>query len=179
MWSNLMATQEILERKIREVHHLDTKFIQEEMMMALRDEVMEYAKTTRCFKVWSFKAADHFDDRIEEFSDGIHLYLGRAVDLGLDVQDIKDAAQEGDEISKDYKRRDSKKQVLTLLLSKSMDHLKTPMSYTDIKYQHEDILMSFTYFMAAGRVDGFSDRDIEQGYYLKNRINLERLKSGY
>jgi dimeric dUTPase (all-alpha-NTP-PPase superfamily) len=181
MWGNMQATQALFDAKVMKVHNIKMEaLIQDEMMMALRDEVMEYAKSTKCFKVWSFKDPDPEHIRLEEFADGIHLYLGQFNRLGLNPADLMETVSEADAMSQDWKSlKLTKKQLLTYLLSTAMDTLKTPSKYADIKDQHQDLMESFSYFIAAGRVDGFTDQDIERGYYLKNRINQERLKSGY
>ena len=49
MWGNMLATQKLFDSMVCKVHkvNMESKSIQNMMMMALRDEVMEYAKAWR------------------------------------------------------------------------------------------------------------------------------------
>lgn len=191
MWGNLMATQQLFDNKVSQVHRvvMDSGIVHNQQIMALRDEVMEYAKATKCFKYWSLKDPDPIQVRIEEFADGLHFYLQQALRLGLNPQDLLDESNQGKKAAKYFGKNTNKKEVLTLFLSRAMDHLKTPASYeefhdpfeerSEIELMRKDIKISFQFFMAAGYSDGFTDQEIETAYYLKNAINQDRLKSGY
>lgn len=179
MWGNMMATQGLMDRKICKEFDLNPYLIQEEMTMALRAEIMEYAATTKCFKVWSKQGPDPVEVRLEEFADGIHFYLQRALYLGLNPQDIVDAMEEGQRISEVQDKVVSDKWFLNYLLSHAMDLISTPNTARDRKWEHDRFLTSLAYFLAAGFADGFSPADIEKAFYEKKRINQERLKSGY
>lgn len=179
MWGNMLATQQLLELKYEKVLGIDMDSLRDEQLMSLRDEVMEYAKTTKCFKYWSQSPPDHRLIRLEEFSDGVHLYLQQFLYFGMSAQDIVDIMKKVDQHVKENQRHieKNKNMVLNTFLSNAMDFLTTP-DPTD-KNERLWIIKSFGCFMTAGRADGFNDEDIEKGYYLKNRINQERLKSGY
>jgi len=180
MWGNMLATQQLLENKYEKVLGIDMDSMRDEQLMSLRDEVMEYAKTTKCFKYWSQSPPDHRLIRLEEFSDGVHLYLQQFLYFKMTPQEIVDIMEKVDQHVAENQRHieKNKNMVLNSFLSSAMDWLITP---DPVKTAAEKIhyIKSFGCFMTAGRVDGFSDEDIEKGYYLKNRINQERLKSGY
>lgn len=181
MWGNMLATQQLLENKYEKVLGIDMDSLRDEQLMSLRDEVMEYAKTTKCFKYWSQSPPDHRLIRLEEFSDGVHLYLQQFLYFGLTPQEIVDIVDAVDIHVKENQRHieKNKNMVLNTFLSNAMDWLVTPDPENRKHAEKMFFIKSFGCFMTAGRVDGFSDEDIEKGYYLKNRINQERLKSGY
>jgi dimeric dUTPase (all-alpha-NTP-PPase superfamily) len=181
MWGNMLATQQLLELKYEKVLGIDMDNMKDEQLMSLRDEVMEYAKTTRCFKYWSKSDPDPFVIRLEEFVDGVHLYLQQFLYYGLTPQEIVNIMEKVDLHVADNRRHieKNKNMVINTFLSNAMDWLITPDPVNN-KYEEKLFyIKSFGCFMTAGRADGFTDEDIEKGYYLKNRINQERLKSGY
>lgn len=198
MWGNLMATQDLLDRKIKKDHSIEFENVLRERYMATLDELMEYAKETKCFKYWSLKKASRKAVRLEEFIDGIHFYLSKANEFHLNPHDLVQAWENSSEIAtyRDYKKGDKKGRITTHVSSAIMyltEMLKAELAYSyrkndtvhiDIRNEQDSnrkmyLISSFEYFLAAGRIDGFTDADIERAYYLKNAENLRRQKTGY
>lgn len=170
MWGNMMATQKMTDERFYKVKNVDPLEIQDEMQLALLDEVMEYAKAAKCFKYWSLKDPDPKEVRLEEFVDAIHFFLQQSNIKGIDPNTLVDLADEGEDVAAYYMNvlypHMSEKQILTKLIKNTIIDL-------------DDFTVSFVYFMAAGKVDGFTLGEIEKAYYQKNKINQERINSGY
>jgi dimeric dUTPase (all-alpha-NTP-PPase superfamily) len=175
MWSNMKATQEILDSRVIETHDLEMEELFEERILALTDEVMEYAKATKCFKYWSLKDPDPTYVRLEEFVDGIHFYLSFFNYYEITPEQIKAA-----EILTAEIKGLSLKEGITYHITRALQHLMIllhPLS--DDKGKSEQLRLSFAHFWAAGILDGFDHHSIELAYYAKNKKNHERQSSGY
>lgn len=176
MWENLKVTQKILTDRILDQHNLDPAEIVEERQLAIIDEILEYAKSTRCFKVWSKRDPDPIQTRLEEFADGLHLYLEWFNEFEVTGQEIESLCLN----RIDTKSLTPKNEQITWMLNKAIRCLYKawdPLEYPQIKRGF--ILESFSCFWAAGAVDGLTSADIEKAYYLKNQKNHQRQKEGY
>lgn len=169
-----MATQQILDQRIWDQHNLETDEIFEERILALTDEIMEYAKTTKCFKYWSLKGPDPDHIRLEEFVDGIHFYMSLANTMEITPEEMNGPRSipviRGLPLNESlvYHITRALKGVTDLICPNLMD------------YEAKEILLdSFAHFWAAGIKDGFTARDVESAYYLKNKKNHERQDTGY
>lgn len=172
MWGNMMATQKLLDDRIVMEHGIKFKQQKEERILALIDELMEFAKETRCFKYWSKKDPAHETVRLEEFVDGIHFYLSKFNELYGDPHEMIEAAAAAKIHKGDLRKAITHHITLAIqYLIQSKDR-----HGADERMQ---LLHSFSHFMAAGRLNGFSDLDIEKMYYIKNRKNHSRQDSGY
>jgi dimeric dUTPase (all-alpha-NTP-PPase superfamily) len=175
MWSNMKATQEILDNRVIEQHDLDMEELFFERILALTDEVMEYAKTTKCFKYWSLKDPDPVQVRLEEFVDGIHFYLHFFNSFEIGPDEIK--AAEGSAPSTFGM---TKKELITNHITRALQGLM--LLHDPLQGDEERrkiLLMSFADFWAAGKHDDFERKEIETAYYLKNQKNHQRQNDGY
>lgn len=175
MWSNLKATQEILDDRVVQEHDLELEEIFQERILALTDEIMEYAKTTKCFKFWSLKdpEADHI--RLEEFVDGIHFYLSL-----FNYYDVAPYRIKAAEILAPSQKGLSKKEGITNHITQALRHLMQLHDPLQEDHQRaEQLRLSFAHFWSAGMLDGFGHHTIEKAYYIKNQTNHKRQSSGY
>jgi dimeric dUTPase (all-alpha-NTP-PPase superfamily) len=175
MWSNMKATQDILDQRVMQQHDLEMEELFFERILALTDEVMEYAKTTKCFKYWSVKDPDPVQVRLEEFVDGIHFYLSFFNQFGISPTEIKAA-----ESAAPSTFAMNKKEHITNHITRALQELMLlhdPLQGDE--QRNKLLLMSFADFWAAGKHDDFTSKEIETAYYLKNQKNHKRQSSGY
>jgi dimeric dUTPase (all-alpha-NTP-PPase superfamily) len=164
MWSNLMATQRILDDRIFKEKGRTQEDTKMERILALRTELGEFANETRCFKFWSNKAPAAKDKRLEEWVDGLHFYLSLAILLELNPEDLVNHHQPI------YYR--NKERMMTDQINRAFDWITSEMT-------GEELRISLGHFINAAKLDGFELKDIETMYYIKNKINHERQDQGY
>ena len=177
MWGNMMATQSLLDARISRDHGIKFKECKEERILALVDEMMEFAKETKCFKYWSRKEPSSEAVRLEEFVDGIHFYLSKFNELHGDPLEIIEASNSREKMKRPLNNPNVKK-LVTYEILRAIHYLiqSKDRHGADERMQ---LLHSFSHFMAAGRLNGFTDLDIEKMYYIKNRKNQDRQDQGY
>ncbi|WP_125154157.1 dUTP diphosphatase [Clostridium rectalis] len=159
---NLFAMQEKLDQHIIEQHGLHNEPLLSEKLLALQVEIAELANETRCFKFWSNKGPSSKEVILEEYVDCLHFILT----IGIDEK----YTDFNPNISNDIIKSNTTDQFLNLyidlndfIICSSKDHYET----------------LFEDFLSLGISLGFSEEDIERGYYKKNMINHERQVSGY
>lgn len=169
MWSNMKATQQILDDRVIQEHDLELEELFEERILALTDEIMEYANTTKCFKYWSLKDPESEDVRLEEFADGIHFFLQWFNYYEITPDQIRESEILAQATG-----------GITYHITKALEHLMQLLDpYQDDEQRAAFIRLSFAHFWAAGRLDGFDHQMIEKAYYMKNQKNHQRQDSGY
>lgn len=175
MWSNMMANQKLLDQRIWEQHGVKEHLIFEERVLALTDELMEYAKSTKCFKYWSTKEADPDHVRLEEFVDAIHFYMSLANTYGVTPEWFKEYEETAPKV-----KNNDKKKVITHHITKALRwiHLLNG-TYAEEDEKAELLMMSFSHFWRAGQADGFDRKMIETAYYLKLQKNYKRQEESY
>lgn len=180
MWGNMQATQSLLDQKICQEKGVSFADLNNERCLATLDELMEYGKETKCYKYWSLKEASPETVRLEEFVDGIHFYLSRGNEIGINPGDFVMAANAAKETSPKILITKDKKNVLSYAIRKAVLHMSIHFDKVgEGDRDHKEFLVSLRYFMMAGYIDGFTDHDIERHYYIKNAENHDRQKRGY
>lgn len=175
MWENLKQIQNNLDERYMKEFNIDFSMLHNERFLALTCEIMEYAKATRCFKYWSKKEADPEHIRLEEFVDGIHFFLSWFNSLGVSAASIKDAEQLA-ALSRDYPKNDA----LSYHLSQAICHVNAlQVAFMSDHDVIENLRMGFAHYWLAGQLDGFTAKDIELAYYIKNNMNHHRQDTGY
>jgi dimeric dUTPase (all-alpha-NTP-PPase superfamily) len=177
MWENMMATQEILDQRIIQEKGLKIEDLQEERILALLDEVMEYAKETKCFKYWSEKDPAPDQVRLEEFVDGLHFYLSFFNTFNISADEVRSHADH----FKNMGRVIDKKVRITTHIFRATNYglyIADSLNINEME-QKVHLMMSFAHFMAAGKADGFTLDRIEKAYYIKNQTNHKRQDDHY
>lgn len=169
MWSNMQATQKILDERITQEMLLDPRSqgFRDNMVLALRVELAEYANETRCFKQWSRKDPAGEEIRLEEAVDALHFYLHLANEMNINLDNYRNELQEPS-----Y-RKETKRMTITWYINQAYDSLHSR-NMTD-----HDLINSLYCFLIAARVDGFTFQIMEKAYYMKNKINHQRQTDGY
>lgn len=152
----LCKIQEKLDRFIGESKNIDMSKHVEDRNKALIVEFNEFInEVPELFKYWSNKTMDK-EKALEEFVDVIHFLLSLANDIGVEDYEYTEP------VEKDTGRLvlDINYKISTLLLT------------NDFKSLMDDYLYLGYYL-------GFTDEDIEEHYYKKNRENYARQERGY
>ena len=159
-WASLFKMQHKLDTYILENHNLQGKNLLEEKLLALLVETGELANETRCFKFWSNKPANDKQVILEEYVDNIHFILSIGLNKGYSFNSGEGAVAP-----------DS----LTVLFNQV---------FADVLAFREDPSESryhklFADYLVLGQKLGFSEADVQQAYYEKNKINFTRQDEGY
>ncbi|XLP22029.1 dUTP diphosphatase [Bacillus toyonensis] len=163
----LFEMQKLLDKRIIKEHGLEAVNLLEEKLLALQVEIAELANETRCFKYWSNKEASPKERILDEYVDGLHLFL--SICLLLKMTDIK--------IDSDYT------EVTTVKTFNRLFQWVSDLSQTSIcfpNYLKNDVEMCFNLFIGLGEKHlGFTWEEIEQAYIEKNEVNHQRQDNGY
>lgn len=156
----LFQMQNTLDHRIEEEHNLKGVPLFQKKVLSLQVELGELANETRCFKFWSTKKPSSKDVILEEYVDCIHFILS----LGLEknFQDITLNAK-----------------CITAELSQQFLTVYTNIADFIICSSIDNYLNIFENFLSLGKNLGFSEEDIENAYFYKNKINHERQDNGY
>lgn len=158
----LFQTQAELDSRIVEGKGLEGQDLIQENVLALSNEIQEVAKETRCFKYWSNKERDN-SKVLEELADVLHCILT----LGNDLR-VAESEVEGTR-AKAYKDLVTHFNVLSYTVScMSMFNDKA-------RYYFETISL----FKGLVALLGFTEEQLEEAYYIKNKVNHERQATGY
>lgn len=160
----LFLIQEGLDREIAREHKLENKDLLPEKLLALRVELGELANATRCFKFWSYKRPEEAKRVLEEFVDCIHFTLSIMKDIGFPVEkyDFKEYIQDKDSIVEQFNGCFS-------IIS----------SLEDSDFEEKTMVYFTENLFGLGKMLGFDFIEISEAYLEKNKINHERLVSGY
>lgn len=157
-------------------------------ILALLVELGECANEWRGFKFWSndqeprtrkeevpyyagipiFSDAKVTNPLLEEYVDCLHFILSIGNDLGFDIKDFEEnrwSFDEGVSIQRLF--------ALTIFHASCIEYE----SSADFKLT--ELYETLNLLMILGEMLGFTEEQIEQAYYDKNKINFERQKSGY
>ena len=156
----LFQMQNTLDHRIQVQHSLEGVPLLQKKILSLQVELGELANETRCFKFWSTKKPSSNDIILEEYVDCIHFILS----LGLE-KNFQD-------ITLNTKR-------ITSELSQQFLTVYTNIADFIICSSLDNYLNIFQNFLSLGQNLGFSEEDIENAYFYKNKINHERQDNGY
>lgn len=154
--------QEDLDYRIEKEHNLLSENLVPKKILALLVELGELANETRCFKFWSNKGPSPKKVILEEYVDGLHFILS----LGLKLNYSKDL---------------NLKPIVCLkspLYAQFLD-LYDKISKFNNNTSKEMYLDLFQSFLNLGASLNFSEKDIEDAYVEKNKVNHKRQDEGY
>lgn len=162
IWSELFEAQKQLDSTIVTVKQLENHDLFLNKVEALLCEIQETANETRCFKHWSNKAAD-MENALEELADTLHFILS----LGNDIEVDREAV--ANQPARLY--TDLTEQFIAL-------------SYTVAcmaMYNDKTLYYFETISLFKGLVNllGFTEKQLEQAYFSKNKENYKRQETGY
>ncbi|WP_186578425.1 dUTP diphosphatase [Aquibacillus kalidii] len=159
-WLELFNMQQKLDNYIQENHQLKSEELFDRKILALLVEVGELANETKCFKFWSTKPASPQSVILEEYVDGLHFILS----IGLDKQ-YDHLPSKWVEKTKDLTN------LFNIVFEKiiAFKHDQSKESYKELIYT----------YIGLGNALGFSEDNVKDAYYEKNKVNFERQDSGY
>ncbi|WP_298842689.1 dUTP diphosphatase [Clostridium sp.] len=158
--NKLFEMQNTLDHRIETEHHLEGVQLFNKKILSLQVELGELANETRCFKFWSTKESSSKDVILEEYVDCLHFILSLGLEKSFQTitLNVKNTTRELSE------------QFLNLYITiANFATLSSLDNYSII----------FHNFLNLGLNLGFSEEDIENGYFYKNKINHERQDNGY
>ncbi|GAE28312.1 dimeric dUTPase [Halalkalibacter wakoensis JCM 9140] len=157
----LFLIQKQLNDRIVDEHNLIGRDLFYDQLLAFIVEISELANETRSFKYWSRKTSSERSVILEEYVDGLHFVL--TLGLTLNVTSIT--------ILDEYKtENETTEQFLQVLKDASaLGETKTETQYMQL----------VTSFFMLGQILGFSNKEIEEAYLQKNKVNHERQDAGY
>lgn len=157
----LYKMQKVLDERIQAEHQLENKNLMDKKILALFVELGELANETRCFKFWSKKSPAPAEVILEEYVDGIHFILS----LGIDINVVEDVT------------------VSTLTTSKNIIeqfHIvnESLTIFRNAPSKHTYSIL-FNEYILLGKILGYSTKQVEEAYILKNNVNHQRQDEGY
>lgn len=158
----LFQMQAELDSKIVEGKQLEGVDLFNNKVEALLCEIQETANETRCFKHWSNKGPN-MENALEELSDCLHFVLSLGNDLNIDIE----------KVAKQPAR-----------LYKDLTEQFIAISYTTTciaMYNDKEMYFFETIALFKGLVTllRFTEEQLEQAYYDKNKVNHDRQVTGY
>lgn len=159
-WSQLFQMQQKLDTYIVKNNQLSDKELFEERLLALLVELGELANETRCFKFWSHQDKSPKEDILEEYVDGLHFILSLGLEKGYTFLETDIQPATGNETSQFL-------QVFT-------DGVTFQQARNQENYKN-----LFISFIQLGNLLGFSEHEVQQAYYDKNKVNFQRQDDGY
>jgi dimeric dUTPase (all-alpha-NTP-PPase superfamily) len=159
--NNLFQIQKELDQKIVDKHGLHGEDLLPNLILALQVELGELANETRCFKHWSVKPPSSRERQLEEYADGLAFILC----IGL-IMKIPDE-WETDILPDIHTSEDIVYQFLEVN------------NYIHVDIDNHDWFDLAGNFLGLGKLLGFTWREIESAYMIKNQVNHERQENGY
>jgi len=132
-------------------------------------ELAEFINETRIFKFWSNKEPER-EKILEEYADGVHFFLGNAIERGWEesihyiAEGIKENTNKIESIERTYLE-------INYYLSAIEVQKATHPKYFEIAW--------LLYLSLGMNAFGFTGEEIEAAYFAKNQINHDRQASGY
>ncbi|MFC4321029.1 dUTP diphosphatase [Litchfieldia salsa] len=159
--TKLFDLQAELDFEIENKHDLISEDLVDKKVLALLVEVGELVNEIRFFKYWSIKPPSSRETILEEYVDGFHFILSLGLDLGFDSSINLFTINSGNDFTQQFIV------VYNIILQFS----KTRAT--------EDYKALFSNYLLLGEMLGYSDKEIEEAYLLKNKLNHERQEQGY
>jgi dimeric dUTPase (all-alpha-NTP-PPase superfamily) len=159
-WDELYNMQAKLDQYIQKNHKLENVNLFEDKILALLVEFGELANETKSFKFWSNKPPSEQAIILEEYVDGLHFIL--SLGIGTNIKFHSAEKMDCD---------DSLTNMFNDVFEQVIKFRKTPTK--EVYYQ------LFNMYLHIGQALGFSELDVQQAYYNKNKVNFERQDSNY
>ncbi len=148
-----------LDKDIEATHNVVPKEVIVHKVVALIVEIGEFANEIQPFKYWKKKKNIDRKKVVEEFVDGIHFLLSLSIYLQADTL-IEPIVTSECQVQ----------QLADLFIETSK--LKKDLS-------KEQVEKAFGLYMGMAKLIDLSDKEIEEFYIEKNKVNFERLAAGY
>lgn len=159
-FKKLFISQKDLDTRIIEEHNLFGEVLFSQKALALQVKIGELASETRCFKYWSNKSPSQKEIIINEYVDCLHFILSIGIDKNFD--DIEPSCTKFN--------YNITEQFLDLFVD--INDFVTCSS-------KDNYITLFEDFLSLGKNLGFTQEEIENAYFKKNEINLEKQNAGY
>lgn len=156
---NIFEAQKKLDNAIYEAHKYNAKEIFHKRILALFVEIGELANEISSFKYWK-KNITCVDSKIlEEYADGIHFLT--SLSLAYSVEHNIDPIIYTDDVN-----------ISFLKLYESISEM--------YKVTNKDtITKTFAIYLGIAKLLNYTDKQVEDSYFAKNKINYERIKNNY
>nr|WP_188376774.1 dUTP diphosphatase [Halobacillus andaensis] len=158
-WDAFYDSQAQLDAHIVKKQNLEDASVIEDKILALFVEVGELANETRCFKFWSTKPSSDQSVVLEEYVDGLHFILS----LGLDL----DLRYRSGSLNNTPEKTEAFLDVFTSI--ERFKHHKDNRSYQRM----------FESYLILGQSLGMTEKELQQAYEEKNKVNFQRQDQGY
>lgn len=159
----LFKMQRELDSRINKEHSVKECLLNKKIV-AFIVEFSELANELNFFKYWSNKGPSPSNIILEEYVDGLHLILS----LGLEIKaenHIKDNTEFNYSTLPDF--------------TEEFIHINKLVVEFSIHGSFSNYYKLFNRYLSLGKVLGFDENQIFQGYILKNNINHKRQDQGY
>lgn len=160
-WGKFLEGQKKLDSYIFDLKKTSYSDTSEERLLALIVEVNELVNSSKVFKFWSLKEADKIQV-LDEFVDVFHFILSFFLEKNIDPSGI----------FFDSNKSTKTKKELTVLFLELISSFNRDMSCSDFKFWVQK-------FLNLGGFLGFSWKEIEDAYWSKWNVNMERQNRGY
>lgn len=169
--NKLFEMQRELDNHIIQEHELEGKNLISNKTVAFIVELSELANELRFFKHWSNKGPSSKEIILEEYVDGLHFLLS----LGLEIETDIMLEENFDVI---YVTRATLTEEFLVIYRLATD-FEISLNLKTLSNSLETYKKLLNRYLSLGKVLGFSQEEIFQGYISKNKINHQRQESGY
>lgn len=170
----MLKAQEELDQRIYDRHGLEPSGLFKKKLIALLVELGEMANEARFFKYWS-DDQDPRQELLEEYVDGLHFFLSLALLKGWGSALV----QPGTVKREQRDIEDVYLDVIVLLAAVKIGPVNNAL-YNGMDHDEMSFHLAWSAFLEMGtRYFGFSEREIEAAYYVKNETNHQRQAGGY
>lgn len=159
-WNKFLEGQKKLDSYIFDLKKTSYLETSNERLLALVVELNELANSSKVFKFWSLKDGDKAH-MLDEFADVLHFILSFFIEKNIDPSDIIFNPS----ISKN-------KQEMTILFLELISSFNKDISDLEFKSWVQR-------FLNLGGFLGFSWKEIEDAYWAKWQVNVDRQNKGY
>lgn len=160
-WKQLFSMQKELDDRIESEHNLVEEDLFQKKVLALFVELGELANETRCFKFWSHKKASAISVILEEYVDVLHFIMSIGIEKGISFQGTHIHEESDQELTGLFH------EVIALVHKYNL--APNEESYCEL----------FHAFLTLGVELGFTEKDIQDAYFEKNKVNHLRQEEGY
>ncbi len=160
----LFATQQVLRNRIN--YNESDRF--HKLLLALQVELGECANEQRSWKFWSKDQEPRTKALLEEYVDGLHFVLEVGIELEMQDEPAMYTTEHSDVTSQfNY---------LFYSIGEMFDVSTRTNDKEELMAIYDDV---FSCYLGLGKMLGFTDEQIEQAYFEKNKVNHARQESGY
>ena len=165
---------------------IDKDRLLNQTILALQVEIAELANATRVFKHWSTKKAESRERLLDEYADILHFYLSignQLYNMGQEVRIAYASYELFKEEYEDTKIESPEWLFIKLLYCTAYLEKSTRESLNRFTLEEVDtgrvykLILKLLFFLA--RELDFTEKEIEQAYFKKHKVNYDRQEEGY